>query len=613
MFLGFRERLRLVVWTALFVVATAAASGRETVKVEPLDVGVAARRVADEILDGRASKQRLPLASDTEHARSIDPVMTRGTAVWIHDALPSPPLTVMSGSVFSYRDLTYDPLDAPVLKGRPTDDDQVIPLLVRVLITPDSEITEGAAVILSFPAPPIFDPRVRHIEGWVGSEATEASIEHSLEDARLDVRVPLTRHQVESAQGLDETISVIVVGELVLGPYRPISPNRLSDLDDLSFEPPLAGLATLEIGRDIENSSQGERLRRIADTLASKSPSAYDRVVAANSWVSNHLRYQVSPATRSAVEALEDRSGDCDEHATLMLALLRATGIPARRATGLLYNFDTLSAHAWVEVGLPKRDGAVHWFIVDPTLAGTSPAEEEKTTYVQFRNRTLLYPMRPSVSLKGMTGQRTTDILLNWRNQAERPISGPSEAIKFVDLVTSSVDQEISGGAQRLANAGLLLHRESASILGSPYLIVDRPLASESPSAIQLRLENEERLVLDLTAGDGSEIDDEVISRLRATYRDLSSTFFSGRPAYHNLELVYLRDRHSDQLHTVSLRVGRYVVEQNLARILKRLSKGGFLMEEETERISAVAEASGGKNLYLLQELARRLPEVDSR
>ena len=36
--------------------------------------------------------------------------------------------------------------------------------------------------------------------------------------------------------------------------------------------------------------------------------------------------------------------------------------------------------------------------------------------------------------------------------------------------------------------------------------------------------------------------------------------------------------------------------------------QGGLLTEEETAGISAVAKASGGRNLYVLQELARQLP-----
>jgi hypothetical protein len=292
-----------------------------------------------------------------------------------------------------------------------------------------------------------------------------------------------------------------------------------------------------------------------------------------------------------------------------MVALLRAMGIPARRATGLLYNFDTLSAHAWVEVALPKRNGDLHWFLADPTLAGTTLFEEEKAGYVQFKDRILLYPMKPTVRLEGTTANRTADVFLNWREPDEQQFTEPARAESFVDIVIDSVDLEISSGANRLVEAGLLLPRESASIIGSPYLIVDRALGRGSSERIQLRLENEERLVLDVMAAGGSDFDPEIIPHFQSVYRELNSQFFAGEPAFRNLELIYIRDRHSDRLHTVSLRFGRYLVEHSLARILKRIEKSQLLTSEETARISAVAEASGGKNLYLLQELARRLPK----
>ena len=144
----------------------------------------------------------------------------------------------------------------------------------------------------------------------------------------------------------------------------------------------------------------------------------------------------------------------------------------------------------------------------------------------------------------------------------------------------------------------------SASIVGSPYLILDRQLDIKGANQIQLRLENEERLSVDVMVSDHSGPDSEVVSRLREVYQELGLRFFSGKPAYRNLELMYIRDRHSDQLQTVSLRIGRYLVEHFLDGILKKLVKAGFLTEEESTTISAVAEASGGRNLYLIQELA---------
>ena len=120
-------------------------------------------------------------------------------------------------------------------------------------------------------------------------------------------------------------------------------------------------------------------------------------------------------------------------------------------------------------------------------------------------------------------------------------------------------------------------------------------------------------MVLDVTAGTNSEFNAETISSLRSVYQDLNDPFFAGEPAFRNLELIYIRDRHSDRLHTVSLRFSRYLVEHSLGRILKRLSKSGLLTEDETARLAAVAEASGGKNLYLLQELARQMPAGGSK
>lgn len=597
---------RTIIGVFVLVTGSGVIQGSDT--TAPAAVEAEAHALAHELLDPSPSKVRPPLSSDRAHARTIDPVMTEGTAIWIREALPAPSLTVLGGRVFTYKDVTYDALDAPVLKLRPVDDDQVVPFLIRMVTTRGGEIPKGAAAIVSFPSPLIFNPRIRNVQAWVGSDSIDVSVEASKEEARIDLRVPLDGLVIDSVQHSEQAMMIGIAGELVLGPHGPIPANRFSDFADSSFEPKLAGLASLEIGRDIATSDDRERLEGIADKLASPSSNSYDRVVAATAWVSDRLRYEKSRATRSPIEAVEDRSGDCDEHATLLVALLRAMRIPARHATGLLYNFDTFLAHAWVEVGPATRDGTVHWFIVDPTLAGTAGEGVQTAAFVQFSDRLLLYPVKPAVHLENMTGRLTTDIFLNWRKPGARDLSDPSRSNRLVELVTSSIDREISSGAERLADEGLLLHRQSASIVGSPYVIVDRPLADGRPTTIQLRLENEERLVLDLTTEIGSKIDEAAINELRAVYRSLSAAFFASKPAYHNLELVYLRDRHTDRLHTVTLRLGRYLLEHQLDRVLKRLSKANLLMAEESARIAEVADASGGRNLYLLQELARRLP-----
>ena len=59
---------------------------------------------------------------------------------------------------------------------------------------------------------------------------------------------------------------------------------------------------------------------------------------------------------------LRTRAGDCNEHATLLTALLRAAGIPARLSIGLVYTRDKFYYHAWTEAYLGE------WISMDATL-----------------------------------------------------------------------------------------------------------------------------------------------------------------------------------------------------------------------------------------------------
>jgi transglutaminase-like putative cysteine protease len=611
MFRGVGGQFQVAAWMAILAASLATASGQEGTEPERNDVDVAAHRLANEILDTRPTKQRLPLTSDTEHARTIDPVLTRGTPIWIHEELPTPPLTVVGGRVFSYSDHVYDPLDAPVLKIRTIDDDQVIPFLIRVVVSPKYHLSADSAITISLPSLSVFSARVVDIAAWVDSKPAKVSISDFSAESRIEIRVPLSVKEIQGRTTPQTPITVIVDGVLRLGTYATSTTGRRGGTPGSSIDPAIARLSRLEMDRDFDNIFEREQLQEVADTLAAKSATTYEKVLAVNSWVSNRLRYRESPATRSPFEALQDRSGDCDDYATLAVALLRAMEIPARRATGLLYDFDTIAAHAWVEVALPTRGGGLRWFIVDPTLAGSTPFEDRKAEYVQFKDRVLMYPLRPVIRVEGPSGRPIIDALLNWRKTTEPSSAGPREADAFIELVIEGVDRAISRAAEELAEGDLLFQRESASIAGSPYLIVDRPVIEKGSSRLQLRLENEERLVLDLVAENSSALESkadlETIDRMRAAHTDLNKLLFGGMQAHHNLELIFLRDHHSDRLQSVSLRCGRYLIEHYLDRVLKRLTKADLLTEEEMDGITAVADASGGKNLYLLQELARKL------
>lgn len=61
------------------------------------------------------------------------------------------------------------------------------------------------------------------------------------------------------------------------------------------------------------------------------------------------------------------RAGDCKGHATLLVAVLRARGIPARVASGLLLSESTANFHMWCE----GWDGQ-KWISLDPWLGSTA-------------------------------------------------------------------------------------------------------------------------------------------------------------------------------------------------------------------------------------------------
>jgi hypothetical protein len=94
-----------------------------------------------------------------------------------------------------------------------------------------------------------------------------------------------------------------------------------------------------------------------------------------NTWVHDSLKKTVSVTVPSAIQVLESRSGDCNEHTQLFVALSRAAGVPARIAAGLAHVNGKFYYHAWPEVFVGK------WIAVDPTF-GQFPADAGHLRFV---------------------------------------------------------------------------------------------------------------------------------------------------------------------------------------------------------------------------------------
>ncbi len=116
------------------------------------------------------------------------------------------------------------------------------------------------------------------------------------------------------------------------------------------------------LGPSLLIQSDDKRIRKLAARIAGEETSSLIVAERINQWVFDNVRKKITFSLPSAVEVLESREGDCNEHTTLYVALARAVGIPSRIAIGLVYHKGRFYYHAWPEVYVGE------WMAMDPTF-----------------------------------------------------------------------------------------------------------------------------------------------------------------------------------------------------------------------------------------------------
>lgn len=81
--------------------------------------------------------------------------------------------------------------------------------------------------------------------------------------------------------------------------------------------------------------------------MTSPADSPQEKVKKINGWVYKNITKKPVLSVPNALEVLENKMGDCNEHAVLTAALLRAAGIPAQIEAGLVYLNGRFYYHAW--------------------------------------------------------------------------------------------------------------------------------------------------------------------------------------------------------------------------------------------------------------------------
>jgi transglutaminase-like putative cysteine protease len=570
------------------------------------------KRFVDPLTRPTHAPARSLLTSDEEHASSIGPVLTPETPVYVLYYQSAKPraedinFILEQGRMFVNYDEPHDQTKMPMLKIRPIDGKTRIPFLIRASLNPAEPVSSQSSLYLFVRLPIIFSPRLDIRRVHVGNKRLDFKVTAGIDDGMFSVIVPLSSLP-PPLPGVRYPVEVIMEGSILLNDYTVLPVDKFVNFNSINSR--LVSLAKLAPGRDFIGPEEEAQLRRLADEIRKVTTDQYQQLVLVHRFTSTRINYFNNNMNRTAVQILTEGIGDCDDYSRVMVSLLRALGIPSRMAVGYLYDFNNMGAHGWVEAALQTRSRKPHWFICDPTLASAS---QDKDYFVQFRNRIYLYPVRFDVKVQNLVADYRVETLLNWsgKDKLEKlpAASLPALVNSFDDSLHSSFAQTIS----QLQQQNLTLHREFLFSPGSSYVLADRPINGEN-SHMALSVDSDERLVAELSVNDDdyaldSPEDQQVVKLLKDAYQNLKQVPFQGSEARYCLELAYFRDRYSDRLQRVRLRVSRYLVEQHLKTIVESFQKNGLLTEAEATRIMALHQVCAGKNLYYLQELARLTP-----
>lgn len=144
------------------------------------------------------------------------------------------------------------------------------------------------------------------------------------------------------------------MAELVLTREQPVDAGTA--LSDASREASLQATPAVQ--------SDAESIRTLAAQIIGDETDAVRRASLIVDWIGKNLEQSYAANASTATAVLEQRSGDCTEHALLFTALARAAGVPARQIGGVVYVDDPsplFAWHAWAEI----HDGRA-WVSVDP-------------------------------------------------------------------------------------------------------------------------------------------------------------------------------------------------------------------------------------------------------
>ena len=113
-----------------------------------------------------------------------------------------------------------------------------------------------------------------------------------------------------------------------------------------------------------------KQIKELAKTLTSSLKTDYEKGKKLFSWVQKNIQYKkYSNTRRGALKTLQSKKGNCVDQAHLLIALSRASGIPARYVNGGNCKFSSgyVGGHVWSQMYINKK-----WVVADTTSSRNS-------------------------------------------------------------------------------------------------------------------------------------------------------------------------------------------------------------------------------------------------
>ena len=116
--------------------------------------------------------------------------------------------------------------------------------------------------------------------------------------------------------------------------------------------------------------SNDPELQAAARRIVAGETDALRAGLALQRWVAESLTFDLGVVMAPSNEVFRNKRGTCASYATLLTALLRSVGIPARYVLGFVYVDGILGGHAWSEILLGDR-----WVPLDGAIPSAGPAD----------------------------------------------------------------------------------------------------------------------------------------------------------------------------------------------------------------------------------------------